>query len=294
MKLKGWEKLIPYCFIFPFIFSFILFFVIPAIYSFALSFARFPGYGEIKWIGLHNYKNIMIYSRFWESLGRTFFYWVAKFIPVTVISFMLAVCLQSRLLTGLSKFYKPILFLPQICATTASALVFMVIFAKQTGVINQLLGLDISWIESSIYSRYAVLILLLWRATGWYMVVYVSGLTSISPDVLEAGIIDGANAIQRLLKITIPLMKQTFIFAFTMDAINSLRMYTEAAVLTANDAGGIARQDAEGVINLLVMNLGSGNFGMASAYGWILFIIIFVIALLILNMFKDKKIRYEK
>ena len=101
--------------------------------------------------------------------------------------------------------------------------------------------------------------------------------------------IDGANAAQTLRLIIIPLMKQTFKFAFIMDAISSLRMYTEAAVLTAKDAGGVAREVAEGVINLLMFNLNSGNFGMACAYGWIIFVIIFVISLFILGTFREKK-----
>ena len=92
------------------------------------------------------------------------------------------------------------------------------------------------------------------------MVVYLSGMTAVSQDVIEASKIDGANAAQTLRLIIIPLMKQTFKFAFIMDAISSLRMYTEAAVLTAKDAGGVAREVAEGVITVSYTHLRNIRF----------------------------------
>lgn len=283
------DKLVPFLFIAPFLISFLLFFVVPSVYSLYLSFTKYPGYGTAKWVGLDNFKNIMTYGRFHSALGRTFFYWIVKFVPVTVISFMMAYCLRTKVMlnTRLSKVVKPILFLPQVCATTACALVFMIVFATQTGVVNQIFGTDVAWIENASTSKWVVLLLLVWRGAGWFMVVYLSGMTAVSQDVIEASKIDGANAVQTLRLVILPLMKQTFKFAFIMDAISSLRMYTEAAVLTAKDAGSVAREAAEGVINLLMFNLNSGNFGMACAYGWIIFVIIFVISLFILRAFKD-------
>ncbi|MEG2703145.1 MAG: sugar ABC transporter permease, partial [Clostridia bacterium] len=282
---KQWY--IPYLFILPFIISFIIFFIIPTVYSLALSFAKYPGYGVVKWIGWKNYNNILHYGRFWEALGRTMFYWIAKFIPVTVISFMIAVCLKSSTLGKISKIYKPILFTPQVCAVTASALIFGLLFANQGGVINSLLGTSMAWTEDPVWSKWVVLLLMTWRGVGWFMIVYLSGLTSISPEIYEAARIDGANTCQSLLHITVPLMKQTFLFAFIMDAISSMRMYTEAAVLTGN-AGGNARPVGEGLLNLLMTNLNSGNFGMACAYGWIIFLIVFAVSMLIFGMLKEK------
>jgi len=189
------DKVVPYLFILPFLISFLLFFVIPSIYSFYLSFTKYPGYGQAKWLGIQNYRNILHYGRFWDALGRTFFYWLVKFIPVTVISFMMAYCLKTKAIVNnpVSKVIKPILFLPQVCATTACALVFMIIFATQTGVINQIFGGEISWIENARTSKWVVLILLIWRGAGWFMVVYLSGMTAVSQDVIEASKIDGAG-----------------------------------------------------------------------------------------------------
>lgn len=282
------HRYIPYLLILPFMVSFVVFFIVPTVYSFSLSFARYPGYGPVNWIGWRNYYNILHYSRFWDALGRTLFYWIAKFIPVTVISFMIAVCLKSKIVQKSSRFYKPILFLPQVCAVTASALIFGLIFANQGGVINSLFGTSVAWLESPVWSKWVVLLLMTWRGVGWFMVVYLSGLTSIDPTIYEAATIDGASATQSMFRITIPLMKQTFLFAFIMDAISSLRMYTEAAVLTGT-AGGNAKPVAEGLLNLMMSNLNSGNFGMACAYGWIIFLIVLVISMGIFATLKEKE-----
>ena len=289
MRLYKKQKYIPYLYILPFLISFVIFFVVPTVYSFALSFAKYPGYGVVKWIGTDNYHNILRYSRFWDALQRTLFYWVVKFVPVTVISFMIAVCLKSTLLgSRMQKIYKPILFTPQVCAVTASSLIFGLIFANQGGVINSLTGRTFAWVESPVWAKWVVLILMTWRGIGWFMVVYLSGLTSINPEIYEAATIDGSNAVQSLFHITIPLMKQTFLFAFIMDAISSLRMYTEAAILTGTN-GGNAKPVAEGLLNLLMSNLNSGNFGMASAYGWIIFVIVFIVSMAIFAMMREKE-----
>lgn len=291
MMRNAWkDKAVPYLLIAPFLLSFVLFFVVPSVYSILLSFAKYAGYGKIKWVGFGNYKSILSYSRFWEALARTAFYWLVKFIPVTVISFMLAWSLRSSAMRNnpLSKVFKPVLFLPQICATTAVAIIFEIMFARETGVVNQIFGTTIAWIENQTTSKWVVLLTLMWRGVGWFMVVYMSSMSAISDDLMEAARIDGATEVGIIFHITIPLMKQTFKFAFIMDAITSLRMYTEAAVLTST-SGGTAKQSAEGVINLLMVNLNSGNFGMASAYGWIIFIVIFVVSMFIFSAMKDEK-----
>lgn len=286
MQLKRREKYVPYLFVLPFIVSFIIFFLIPSVYSLVLSFAKYSGYGAIKWVQFKNYENILKYSRFWEALARTGFYWVCKFVPVTILGFACALAIHSKLLGRSSKIYKPILFLPQICATVATALVFQVILAKNAGVVNQLLGTEFPFIDGKALSKWSVLLMMVWRAVGWNMVVYLSGLSTISDEIDDAARIDGCGAWQKTLYVTIPMMRQTFTFAFIMDAINSLRMYTEAAVLTGTQ--NLATTNSEGIINLLMMNIKGGNFGMASAYGWITFLLIFIVSMALLKILQER------
>src|SRR5262245_24200124 len=95
-KTRWGDTLAPYLFISPFLISFLVLFVGPAIYSFGLSFFRYKGYGDARFIGLANYQATLDYHVFWTALGNTVFYWIAHVIPLMAISFSLAVLVRSR------------------------------------------------------------------------------------------------------------------------------------------------------------------------------------------------------
>jgi ABC-type sugar transport system permease subunit len=139
------------------------------------------------------------------------------------------------------------------------------------------LGVEIPWLTDPRYALWAVVIVLIWRGTGYWFVIYLAGLTSISEEVMEAAIVDGASGWQRLTRITIPLMRNSFLFAFVVDAIVSLRLFAEPNVL-AGKPGTLASTWMAPVVNLLVESIRSARFGQASAVGWLLFVVIAVIS----------------
>ncbi len=279
------DRIVPFLFLLPFFVSYVMFFLFPAGYSFVLSFFRFKGYGKAVFIGLDNYVKLFTYSTMWTSLGNTFFYFFSHLVPVMTLSFLLALAVKSKLLSRSRKFYKVIIFLPQMCAVVAASLVFKVIFGGEVGVINQILGTRIFFLNNLDIIRWPVTTLIVWRSTGWFFVIYLSGLTTISDEIMDAALIDGANFFQRTTRIVIPMMKSIFMFAFIMDAISSLKLYTEPVLMTGDMSGNPPAQAAP-FVNVIVGNLQGGNFGMASASGWILFMIIFLITLVQFSSFK--------
>jgi ABC-type sugar transport system permease subunit len=116
-------------------------------------------------------------------------------------------------------------------------------------------------------------------------VVFLAGLTSISPEIDDAARIDGATTWQRLRFITIPLMRNIFLFAFVIDAIGSFQLFTEPNVLMAR-AGTLAAEPVAPLLNLMVIDLRSGNFGQASAVSWILFVLIAVASFAQFRLFR--------
>lgn len=280
------ERITPYLFIAPFIVSFLLFFAFPALYSLVLSFFKYKGYGEARFIGLDNYKTLLKYSAFWKAIRNTLYYFLGHIIPVMVGAFASALILSSKRMQRVQKIFKPILFLPQVVPTMATALTFRVIFSTHTGVINQILNLNIPWLENTALMRLCVLILVIWRSTGWFMVIFLAGLTTINADLYEAATLDGASFLQQTTRITLPLMKPIFLFAFVMDAISSFKLYTEVNVMIAGTAN--APTDAATIMNMVTQNLENGNFGGASAAGWLLFILIAVISLLEQRLLRNK------
>jgi ABC-type sugar transport system permease subunit len=286
-KVHWGDVLAPYLFIAPFILSFVLLFLGPALYSLVLSFFRYKGYGRATFVGLTNYSTILKYHVFWTELQNTVFYWLAHVFPLMICAFLLALLVRSNLI-GWRSVAKPIIFLPNIIATVAAALVFQSLFGTEYGVINQMLGLRIPWLQDATLTKLVVVTLAIWSGTGWWFVVFLAGLTSINPELEEAAIVDGASTWQRLRYIVMPLMRGTFLFAFVIDAIGSFRLFTEVNVL-AGGGGAMARPDVAPVLNMLVSNMNSANFGSAAAVGWIIFVLVVLVALVQFRLLRDTR-----
>lgn len=291
-KMKGQKRLdvlIPYLFIAPFLFSFIIFFVYPSAYSFFLSFHNYRGFGEAKFIGFRNYTALLNYTMFWSALKNTLFYFIVRFIPMMAGSFITAYFINFIVSKKAAVFYKPVIFLPQVMSIVAAALCWKVILGTEHGVINTLFNTRIGFLETSSLLKLSVVMMMLWRAFGWFVVVYMAGLTTINTGILEAAKIDGANNARILFNIIIPLMKPIFFFAFMMDAINSMKIFTEPSVLFSSAGESVIPISAEPVLSLLVSRISSGNFGFAAALGWVIFFIILLIVLVLRLVFKDRE-----
>lgn len=267
-----WAWLTPYLFIAPFLISFVVLFLGPALYSLYLSFTKYRGFGTARWVGLDNYSTMLHYDAFWLMLRNSLFYWIAHEVPMMSLAFVLAVLVHSKLAKGMSTF-KGVIFLPQMLATVAAALLFQNIFGTRYGVIDSVLGVEIPWLTDPTLTPWTVVALLVWRDTGYWFIIFLAGLTTIEPETNDAARIDGASRLQRLFLITIPLMRPTLVFAVLVDGIMSLRLFTEPNVL-AGKSGTLAPDTVAPVLNLVVQNIRGGQFGLAAATGWLLFILI--------------------
>ena len=272
-----------YLFIAPFCLLFLIFSIGPSIYSFVLSFDRYAGFGTAIPVGLHNYISILQYHVFWTELWNTIFYWLAHAIPLIPIAFLLAFLVRSKLIKG-QRFWKPVIFLPQVMTIVAVSLVFQTLFSTQYGVVNQVFHTHIQWMENYSITRWVVVLMLIWQGLGFWFVVFLAGLTSIDPSLEEASIIDGASVWQHLRYVIIPLMRNIFLFAFAIDAIGSMRLYTQPNVLVSR--ASLADPQIAPLLNLLVSNLQGGSFGQSAAVGWLLFIITILITAMLFGVFR--------
>lgn len=285
-RKKNKFSVTPYLLISPFLISFLIFFGFPAVYSLILSFYRYRGYGSANFVGFDNYIALLTYPTFWLAVWNTVFYLIAHTVPVMILAFLLAIILSNKVMKKIQKFYKPIIFLPQVTAIVAAAMVWRVILSGRDGVLNHLLGTKIQFIEDPRFMKWSVVLLIVWRSTSWFMVVFLAGLTTISDEINDAAMIDGASGIRRLWHITIPMMMPIFMFSFIIDAINSLKLFTEPTVLIA--ANVFPPVQSATILNMLVNNLNGGSFGTAAAVGWILFVMIFLVTQLLYRFFKER------
>lgn len=291
MKEKTRNAVTGYTFLLPFLTFFAAFFLLPTCYSLWLSFYKYRGYGNPRFVGWGNFQKLLYYDKFWMAVGNTFFYLFAHWIPAILLSFILALAIHecSKLV---QRIYKPIIFLPQIVATVASALVFRVIFATNSGVFSQLLGKQIPFLSDPGLMKWTVVILMTWRATGWFFVIFLSGLTIVSKDVIEAATIDGASYFQRLFYIVIPLMRKIFMFTFLMETMSTLKVFVEPNMLISG--GMTAPPAAKPIVSILVDNVNNGYFGLASASGWILFVFIFILTMIQYYLFNRPELKEKR
>jgi ABC-type sugar transport system permease subunit len=242
-----------------------------------------------KWVGFDNYKVLLSYDAFWTMLGNSAFYWVAHAAPMLFSALILAVIAHKKVVRW-SAGFQSVVFLPQLRATVAAAMVFQNLFGESYGAVNALLGVAIPWLTDPFIAKCTVVIVLIWRNTGYWFVIFLAALTSIPPEMDEAAKIDGANARQRFWYVTMPMLRPTLLFAVLVDAIVTLRLFAEPNVLLGQ-FGTLAPASMAPVLNLIVEQIKGGQFGLASAAGWLLFLVIAGVSFMIARVLREKEYR---
>ncbi|HGF7610410.1 TPA: carbohydrate ABC transporter permease, partial [Enterococcus faecium] len=216
-----------YIFIFPTALGLILLNIWPAIQTAILSFQKTVGFGDTEWVGLRNYQKMFADGEVFQSLLNTLIYAVVSIPSIVVLSLLVAV-LMNRKVKGLS-IYRTIYFLPVVAAPSAVAMIWRWMFNNDYGLINNMLakiGLDgPAWLTDPSIAIYSIIIVGVWSAIGYNMVLLLAGLQEIPKDYYEAAEIDGASPIQQFFNITLPLVTPTLFFVVVTTVINAFQVF---------------------------------------------------------------------
>ncbi|EME3529855.1 sugar ABC transporter permease, partial [Enterococcus faecium] len=216
-----------YIFIFPTALGLILLNIWPAIQTAILSFQKTVGFGDTEWVGLRNYQKMFADGEVFQSLLNTLIYAVVSIPSIVVLSLLVAV-LMNRKVKGLS-IYRKIYFLPVVAAPSAVAMIWRWMFNNDYGLINNMLakiGLDgPAWLTDPSIAIYSIIIVGVWSAIGYNMVLLLAGLQEIPKDYYEAAEIDGASPIQQFFNITLPLVTPTLFFVVVTTVINAFQVF---------------------------------------------------------------------
>jgi len=286
-KMK--EAMSGYLYISPFFFLFAIFGLFPILFSFYLGFQKWNGLGEMEYIGWQNFKWILTDKIFWTSLSNTLIMWVLGTLPQVVIGIILAYALNSVLIK-LRTIFRVSIFLPYVTSTVAVAIVFGVMFNSQDfGLINSILGFfgfnPISWSTSNWGVKIAISTMVFWRWVGYNTIIYLAGLQGIPNELYEAAEIDGATVRQKILYITIPMLRPIVIFVVFTSTIGALQLFTEPLIFLGRNA----REEGITVVLYLYREAFANlAFGPASATAIILFFIIIIVSSL--NVFIANRI----
>lgn len=283
------QKIAPYLFCLPFILAILVVYAYPLASSIVMSFQKVKLMGSSTFVGLKNYSSLLN-KHFYAALGNTFIY--AFFVVITLIpiSFFVAYGLNQSFLKG-KGFFRASIFMPILTSTVICGMLFRMMFGSSaSAMVNSMLirlGIlkePVKWLFASKGTGIFILVIVtIWRVTGQFMVYFLSGLQGVPQDLYEAARIDGANGRQSMWYITLPSIKPTLTFIVTISIMGALSMFAESYTLWNNSTVG----DIGMTIMRYLYEMGfyKNNYGLASATGIILLLLIFLVNFIQLKCF---------
>lgn len=296
-SMKKYRVFWPTVFLAPFVICFLLFNLFPILYSFYMSTLDWAGYNEKVQIGFANFVRIFTKDKlFWESVWNTLKIGLMGFPIALILGLIFAAVLSNvkRFKSGLQTAN----FLPYITTPVAIGMIFTFIFEEHVGIFNKLIeflgGDAVNFIGTAKWAPVVIAFMSVWRNTGYFMTMYLAGITSISEDLYEAAKIDGASTLQCFFKITVPLLKSVTTFLVITSTIYMFQMFDEANLLFTNQSsstvGGPEQSCLTIVWNFYNQAFGSNpRMGYASAMACVLFAIIAVVSVIGLRLMNGKE-----
>jgi len=268
----------------------LIFSYIPMIQAFWLSLHTGKG-ANLTFHGLANYIRMVQDTAFWTSLGNTVFYAIIQIPVMLLLALVVAVLLNDPKLKGRG-IYRTCIFLPCVTSLVAYAILFKSIFAAD-GIVNHILMFfhmiqkPISFVSSPGWAKTVIIIALVWRYTGYYMIFFLSALQNIDKSVYEAAEIDGSTFLQSLTKITFPLLRP-IVFLTSVMALNStLQLFDEVINLTGGGPGNATRTISEYIYDLSFTYV--PTYGYSAAVSYAVFLIVILLTLMQKEFTKERK-----
>jgi ABC-type sugar transport system permease subunit len=244
----------------------------------ALSFTRF-NLKEVKFIGLQNYLNLFEDEFFVRSLINTGLYTFFTLAFTMLISLFLAILL-NRGLTG-TPLFRTSSFVPHVVSMVAASMIWYWMYEPAYGIINRFLAvLGISgklWLHDEKLALASIIIMSIWKFTGYYMVIYLAGLQTIPSYLYEATAIDGASEWQKIRYVTIPMLRPVTFFLFVTGVINNFNVFEQVNILTQ---GGPMNATTTVVHQIFIRAFRDFLMGYAAAQAIFVLIIVAVLTLM--------------
>ncbi|MCG8500496.1 MAG: sugar ABC transporter permease [Firmicutes bacterium] len=281
------NKMMILAFILPALILFVLFVPIPVAFLLGTSFLKWDLLSEIRFNGLGNY--IYLFTKdtyFWGAVKNNLFWMVGNIAFSIIPAFVLAIILNSKIKGR--NFFRTVVFLPVALSSTAVAMIWYFVYHHKIGILNQIIrflgfaNFEYAWLMDERIALLCVLIAVGWQWTGYYMVIFLSGLTVIPGEVIESAEIDGANRWQLLKSITIPYLKPMFKITAILAIVSSFKGFDNVYVLTG---GGPNRATYLMALHMYDMTFNRAMYGYGSSIAVIITILCVLTTLGISKLF---------
>ncbi|MDR3496899.1 MAG: sugar ABC transporter permease [Ancalomicrobiaceae bacterium] len=281
-----------YLYIAPAILLVVVFFVVPLVMTAWMSLHNWPLIGRIRWIGFGNYIALWNDQRFWHALGFTVYYTVWATIGLLAVGLALALFVEKPR-PGIG-FYRTAYFLPVVVGFASASLLWAWLSNVDSGLFSpvaQWLGLTAApynLLADFDAAFWSVTIMVIWKVSGFYMIILMSGLQAIPTDFYEAARIDGANYRQRFLHITLPLIRRSLVLALILSVTGSMLAFDQFYIILA---GGPQNQTLTAVYWIFNQSFVSFRLGYGSALSMVLLAILLVLSLVQLQFLQSREDR---
>ena len=263
-----------------------IFLIYPMLSAFHYSFFKWNMISESKFVGLKNYIRMFGDRRFWNSYYTTIHFTLISILIIIIFAFLLALLFQEKMM--LKNFFQSTIFVPVILTMVAIAVVWQFML-QSTGVFSNIFldifGINIKWLTSKDITPYSMILVNVWKITGYYMIIFIAGLLNVPQIYYEAAKVDGASYFQRLFFITLPQLKNTFILAFVSGVIFSFAAFPQQYVMTE---GGPARSTEVLALLIYKQAFEFTKFGYSSAISVAFFVTLLVFSIIQFRIFQSE------
>jgi multiple sugar transport system permease protein len=262
----------------PYLLVYAWFLVFPIVFGFVISFHKWDILSQREFIGLRNYMQLFRDEKFLSSLWHTVEFVLLTTPTIILTGFLMALTVTSRL--PLRKTAENIFFLPFVFSITVIASLWAWLFQKRYGLFNQVLqqlgATPVGWLTDERWAMKSIALASLWWTAGFNMVLFSAGIKQIPDALHEAAQIDGANKLQILVKVTVPLLRPTIVLVFILQLIASFKVFGQVYVMSGGGPHGMTR-----VLIQYIYESGFSYYqmGYASAMAYVLFAIILLVSL---------------
>jgi len=285
---KNFNKSIPhYIMLMPFFAIFIAFFLYPIFSGFYFSFFQWDAINPSEYVGIANYEKILGSRKFKLGLKNLLIY-VSISVPLGItIAFLLALLVNS-FKGAWANFFRSAFFVPVMMPLFLAATIWRWIYTPEVGILNTIIGWfgvsSINFLNNTDTMMLSLIAVDVWVSAGFNMVIILAGLKNVPAHLYEAARLDGANKIQEIFYVTIPMIKPVLFFVITYGFISALQVFEVPWLLTTSSFesyGGRRGTLLFPVMDMMGRGFGRLRFGEAAAYGFILTFIIMLVTTLL-------------
>ncbi|MBB3223283.1 carbohydrate ABC transporter permease [Pseudoduganella umbonata] len=282
-----------WCFVAPALLAIGVFFFLPVAAALAMSLTDFDIYaladlGNLRFVGLRNYIELLQTPLFWRALGNTF-YFVIVGVPLSIAASLGAALLLNSRVTVLKGLFRTAYFAPVVTSLVAVAVIWRYVLHTRYGMLNYALSWfgivpinePVDWLGDPDWAMPAIILFAVWKNFGYNMIILLAGLQSIPSDLYEAADLDGAGTWSKFRWVTWPMLGPTLLMVSILSMSGYFQLFAEPYVMTQ---GGPVQSTVSVLYFMYEQGFKWWNLGVASAVAFVLFAIMFTITLLQLRV----------